>query len=72
MASLEEYRKQKEELLESGKTLQMELVKSRQKVRSVEAIRAEKAKQLADKEKQLTSVEVWKVIMMHFEFFKFL
>lgn len=58
VSSLDQYRREKEKLIQSGKVLQQQLTKSRQLLRDTEAMRAEKAKEMEENENELKQSEV--------------
>ncbi|VDK67050.1 unnamed protein product [Litomosoides sigmodontis] len=57
VSSLDQYRREKEKLMQSGNVLQQQLIKSRLLLRDIEMVTAEKAKELEGSENELKKSE---------------
>ncbi|KAL3994866.1 RecF/RecN/SMC N terminal domain family protein [Acanthocheilonema viteae] len=57
VSSLDQYRREKEKLMQSESILQQQLIKSRQLLRDAEMVRAEKAREMGESENELRKSE---------------
>ncbi|VDO36087.1 unnamed protein product, partial [Onchocerca flexuosa] len=58
ISSLDQYRKEKEELIQSEKIVQQQLTRSRQLLRDAEMMRAEKARKIEENENELKKTKI--------------